>query len=576
MALLGQGARPAAIDYSSWAASAERMANTQANAFSSVAGAISDLMEDRKVKKDQIKVSADLLKAYETLYGNDDPKRAEAFKGISEALKDEEMPLSQRAAYAAQVGELIGMDQQRQKDAAAENRFMKNYLLDKAQTDLAVETGRENLNAAKADRAKEQQNLADNEEVQSLVAPNVLLNVFQQTQALEKAGQPVMIPSSQLQQVLQTGTTHQKMALAQAALSGFPQEETDKINFNTPITINGQSAEAATRYNPKTRSLEIIPVVQSGPVNGLPEALAPYAADFEAAGATHGVDPKLLAAIAMHETGKGTSSAFRTKNNAMGISDSKGPTAQASVPASIDRMAKLIGSRTSGPYKNADTIDEIAKIYAPPGAGNDPRGLNKHWVDGVAKYYAELGGDPRSPVKITPGAVKGGTTKTPTEQALDEARLKKLGAELENKEADLAKQTDAKATAKASAENALTLIDQLRKHPGFTSAVGVSLTPGFLPATDRKGAESIIDQLKGQAFLTAIQQLRGLGALSDAEGAKLQQAAVRLDASQSEKDFMIALSDYEKQIREALGRLGGASAQASPAADYSSRLRSLK
>lgn len=571
MALLGQGARPAAIDYSSWAASAERMANTQANAFSSVAGAISDVMEDRKVKKDQIKVSADLLKAYATI----NPERADMFSGIAEQLKDEEKPLSERAAFAEQVGSLIGMDQERQKSDRRIAEFAQNYALDLQRSNLQNEAGRFELDAAKEDRNLAKQNLADNEEVQSLVAPNVLLNVIEQTKALEASGQPVMIPSAQLQQALQTGTTQQKMALASAALSGFPQEAPTEFR-DIQISMDGQPATATAAYNRKTGTFDIVPVRPAGSVNGLPEALAPYAADFEAAGAAHGVDPKLLAAIAMHETGKGTSSAFRTKNNAMGISDSKGPTAQASVPASIDRMAKLIGSRTSGPYKNADTIGEIAKIYAPPGAGNDPRGLNKHWVDGVAKYYAELGGDPRSPVKITPGAVKGGTTKTPTEQALDEARLKKLGAEVENKEADLAKQTDAKATAKASAENALTLIDQLRKHPGFTSAVGVSLTPGFLPATDRKGAESIIDQLKGQAFLTAIQQLRGLGALSDAEGAKLQQAAVRLDASQSEKDFMIALSDYEKQIREALGRLGGASAQASPAADYSSRLRSLK
>jgi hypothetical protein len=568
MALLGQGARPAAIDYSSWADSAERLAATQANAFSSVAGAVKDVFEDRKVKKDQIKVSADLLKAYATI----NPERKDMFAGIAEQLKDEEKPLSERAAFAEQVGSLIGMDQERQKSDRRIAEFAQNYALDLQKANLAQEAGRFELDAAKEDRSLAKQSLADNEEVQSLVAPNVMLNVIQQTQAMEKAGQPVMIPSSQLQQVLQTGTPQQKMALASAAMSAFPQDAPTEFR-DVPITIGGQPGTATAAYNRKTGTFDIVPVREAGSVTGLPAGLANYAADFEAAGAKHGVDPKLLAAISMHETGNGTSSAFRTKNNAMGISDSKGPTAQASVPASIDRMASLIGSRTSGPYKDADSIPEIAKIYAPPGAGNDPRGLNKHWVEGVSKYYRDLGGDPSAPVKITPGAVKStAAAKTPTEQALDEARLKKLGAEVENKEADLAKQTDAKATAKASAENALTLIDQLRKHPGFTSAVGVSLTPGFIPATDRKGAESIIDQLKGQAFLTAIQQLRGLGALSDAEGAKLQQAAVRLDAGQSEKDFMIALSDYEKQIREALGRLGGASAPAPQSA--ADRLRS--
>ena len=28
--------------------------------------------------------------------------------------------------------------------------------------------------------------------------------------------------------------------------------------------------------------------------------------------------------------------------------------------------------------------------YAPPGASNDPRGLNSHWVKGVSEYYFQL------------------------------------------------------------------------------------------------------------------------------------------------------------------------------------------
>jgi hypothetical protein len=53
-------------------------------------------------------------------------------------------------------------------------------------------------------------------------------------------------------------------------------------------------------------------------------------------------------------------------------------------------MAKLLGSTTSGPYKNASTIAQIGAIYAPIGAGNDPTGLNNHWTRGVAKFADEL------------------------------------------------------------------------------------------------------------------------------------------------------------------------------------------
>ena len=128
-------------------------------------------------------------------------------------------------------------------------------------------------------------------------------------------------------------------------------------------------------------------------LQGLPEPLQPYASEFTKAGAKHGVPPALLAAIAMHETGGGTSSAFRNKNNAMGVSDSSGPVQMESVAASIEKMASLLGrgiNQGTGPYANAKTIDDIARVYAPPGAGNDPRNLNQFWTQGVTSNIQKL------------------------------------------------------------------------------------------------------------------------------------------------------------------------------------------
>ena len=52
----------------------------------------------------------------------------------------------------------------------------------------------------------------------------------------------------------------------------------------------------------------------------LSPALQQYESAFRRAGEKYGVDPDLLMAIAIHETGNGTSSAFRNKKNAMGVS----------------------------------------------------------------------------------------------------------------------------------------------------------------------------------------------------------------------------------------------------------------
>lgn len=116
--------------------------------------------------------------------------------------------------------------------------------------------------------------------------------------------------------------------------------------------------------------------------------LAAYRDVFMDAAARNGLDPKLLMAIAMHETGRGTSSAFRNKKNAMGVSDANGPRVFASVEDSIYFMARQLKKNYLD--KGLRTVEQIGAKYAPIGAGNDPRGLNRHWVDGVSRYMNEL------------------------------------------------------------------------------------------------------------------------------------------------------------------------------------------
>jgi len=130
----------------------------------------------------------------------------------------------------------------------------------------------------------------------------------------------------------------------------------------------------------------------------LPGDLSPYRKTFVEEGLRNGLDPRFLVAISQLETASGKSSAFVNKNNAMGVSDSKGPISFSTVEASISRMARVLASK-NGPYKNATTIKEIAAIYAPPGAGNDPKGTNGYWATGVSKFYKELGGDPSLAVR---------------------------------------------------------------------------------------------------------------------------------------------------------------------------------
>jgi hypothetical protein len=105
-------------------------------------------------------------------------------------------------------------------------------------------------------------------------------------------------------------------------------------------------------------------------------------------------------------------------------------------------------------------------------------------------------------------------------------------------------------------------IDAAITHPGRESGTGASAVLGYVPATAARDFAARAEQLSGSAFLEAYQQLRGGGAISQAEGDKAQQAVARLkDRFISEEDYLKALKEYrgivETGAKRALQKLGG-------------------
>lgn len=110
---------------------------------------------------------------------------------------------------------------------------------------------------------------------------------------------------------------------------------------------------------------------------------------FMLMGQRHGINYALMAAIAIHETGNGTSNAIRTRNNVGGFMRASGGLMNfSSVNKSIEYMADLLRRRYIG--EGLTSIEAIQKRYAPINAANDPTGLNNHWVSGVQNYYNRL------------------------------------------------------------------------------------------------------------------------------------------------------------------------------------------
>jgi hypothetical protein len=122
---------------------------------------------------------------------------------------------------------------------------------------------------------------------------------------------------------------------------------------------------------------------------------------------------------------------------------------------------------------------------------------------------------------------------------LDEARMKR-------DESQRGKVADYE-TARASVDNFLDTSARLKKNPMLSRVLGpiegkFNTAPLSNEAAD---AVALIDTLKSQAFLSQVSSMKGTGALSEKEGAKLESALTSLSRVQSEKQFLENLAVAE-------------------------------
>lgn len=112
-------------------------------------------------------------------------------------------------------------------------------------------------------------------------------------------------------------------------------------------------------------------------------------------------------------------------------------------------------------------------------------------------------------------------------------------------------------------QNALDLVETIRNDPYKGRGTGLTSAGNAIPGTGGYDFQNKVDQAKSGAFLTAIQQMRGLGALSNAEGGAATAAVARMNTATSEAEFDAALNDYEKIVKQGMSaaqkRLGGQS-----------------
>ena len=96
-------------------------------------------------------------------------------------------------------------------------------------------------------------------------------------------------------------------------------------------------------------------------------------------------------------------------------------------------------------------------------------------------------------------------------------------------------------------DRAISTARRLKSHDGLPTAVGAKgITGGLLggwvpPGTDAADFLTELDTMKSQVFLPMVQSMKGMGALSNAEGEKLTAAIGNLSPKQSEAAFKASL-----------------------------------
>jgi hypothetical protein len=121
---------------------------------------------------------------------------------------------------------------------------------------------------------------------------------------------------------------------------------------------------------------------------------------FVEEGTRNEIDPRALVAIAYHESLLGTAGSGAGIHNAFGW----GPAIPfSSWQENIATVAR--GLATGYVAEGRDTLADIAPVWAPLGAANDPLGLNSSWLSAVRRSYEDLGGDPAGSIALAESAV---------------------------------------------------------------------------------------------------------------------------------------------------------------------------
>lgn len=157
-------------------------------------------------------------------------------------------------------------------------------------------------------------------------------------------------------------------------------------------------------------------------------------------------------------------------------------------------------------------------------------------------------------------------------QDLSDARAREFNAtkteENQLKREERQQTTDmTKASQIASFDTMLGTLDRLGTHKGLARSVGVESKFPTWPGSDSANFQAELEAFKSQAFVPMVAQLKGMGALSDAEGRKLTAAVGALEPSMGDKAFKESIQRIQADMQAARARVASTTRGAATSAE---------
>lgn len=321
-------------------------------------------------------------------------------------------------------------------------------------------------------------------------------------------------------------------AISDALSGGSGQDEVISVLSQDPRTENA----AIQMYSRQLQNQQPTGI-QSGGFEG------DIARAFQAKYIQDGMSPEEAAQRAVFDTAQSMRGAYNPVTGAWDVNQ-------------VRHFNGLQTPQVQTPQQPQVNMPQMPQVNQPMPQGNE----------GLLPPPSMGGGQPD--MSLFQGSPQGSATQSSGNPRLDQARMEaEAKAQVDIQKAQAIAQQEGQMKAQADlpksldgANYTLSLIDQALTHPGLSESVGGTFgmrgrqSQAFPITEGQRSFQPIADQLRDRTFLSAFDQLRGAGAITEAEGQKATGAFFRMSQAQDEASYRSALQELKGIIQTGIER----------------------